>query len=118
MDQDLIAYLDQRFRETVETLRMHTGEMVETLRAHTDERFRETSQQIQELRDEVRYTQVRVEDLQGQIRLVAEGVAGVGERLESFRTDVRQEFDEVRGLIQQSYSDLDRRVQVLEAKAS
>jgi methyl-accepting chemotaxis protein len=110
MDQELIAYLDEHFRGI-------------------DERFRETSQQIQDLRQEtsrrfdevhatVRQTDVKVEDLRGKIELVAEGVAMVDEKLEIFRQEVAREFEETRAFNRSSYRKLDRRVKDLEARAS
>ncbi|MEA2560200.1 MAG: hypothetical protein QOH06_1704 [Acidobacteriota bacterium] len=109
MDPELIAYLDERFRGI-------------------DERFRETSQQIQELREEtskrfnkmdeqLRLTDVRVEGLQSQIQVVAEGVAAGNEKLDSFKTDVAKEFSDTRSLIKDGYKELDKRVRVLERRA-
>lgn len=106
MDQELMAYLDERFRGI-------------------DERFRETSQQITGLRDEtvehfgrvedeIRHTRVEVEGLRGDLRLLAEGMLGVNEKLDAFRGDVTQRIDEVRTFVKISYSDLDRRVRPLE----
>jgi hypothetical protein len=65
--------------------------------------------------ERIRQTDVRVEGLHDQIRQVAEGVAAGNERLESFRKDVGQEFNDVRALIHRSYKQLDQRVRKLEA---
>ena len=109
MDPELIAYLDERFRGI-------------------DERFRETSQQIQGLREEtsqrfdrmeeqLRLTDVRVEGLESRIQLVAEGVAMVNEKLDASKLEVAREFSDTRALIQSGYRDLDKRVKVLERRA-
>jgi archaellum component FlaC len=100
MDQELIAYLDERFRGI-------------------DERFRETSEQIEarfeEVKDEIRQTRVEIEGLRGTVRLVAEGVMSVEERLKPFRKDFDQEFENIRGLIRASYANLDTRTHSLES---
>jgi chromosome segregation ATPase len=129
MDPELIAYLDERFRGIDERFRG----IDERFRG-IDERFRETAQQIQELRQDtarqfermekaiqrnekaIRHTGVRVEGLHSEIRLVADGVAAGNQKLESFRGEVAQEFQAARGLIRQSYRDLDQRVRDLEVR--
>jgi uncharacterized coiled-coil DUF342 family protein len=88
MDQELIAYLDARFRET--------NQQIAGLRE-------ETAQQI-------RQVYVVVEGLRHEVQLVAEGVTSVNERLDAFRVEVAQEFKDVRSLIHLSYQDLDRRI--------
>lgn len=88
MDQELIAYLDERFRETL--------------------------QQIASLREEIRHTHVVVEGLRGDIQLVAEGFIGLDARFISFQEQMKQEFQEVRSSFRLPYSDLDRRLSVLE----
>jgi chromosome segregation ATPase len=98
MDQELIAYLDERFHEVGE--RFH----------EVDERFRETNQQIADLRNDmnrqfvrmegtIREARIEIEGMRDDVKQVAEGVVGLDERLRPFRTDI---------------SDLDRRVRDLE----
>ncbi|MFL6262149.1 MAG: hypothetical protein ACJ76Y_20830 [Thermoanaerobaculia bacterium] len=88
MDQELIAFLEARFRET--------------------------NQQITELREEtrqeIRQVYVVIEGLRHEVHLVADGVTANNERLDSFRAEVAQEFRDVRSLIHLSYKDLDRRI--------
>jgi hypothetical protein len=107
MDPELIAYLDARFRET--------SQQIAGLRE-------ETTQQISSLREEttqqIRQVYVVIEGLRHEIQLVAEGVAGNNERLDAFRTEVAQEFKDVRSLIDASYKDLDRRIRPLEKKSA
>lgn len=88
MDQELIAYLDARFRETNQQI---VGLREETTR-------------------EIRQVYVVIEGLRHEVQLVAEGVTSVGERLDAFQTEVAQEFKDVRSLIHLSYKDLDRRI--------
>ena len=115
MDQELIAYFDERF-------------------SRIDERFREASQQIGSLRDEfvsfreettqnfgrvdeeIRQVHVVVEGLRDEVHVVAEGVSGFNEQLSDFRTEVSREFDDVRGLVGSTYTELDRRIRPLEMR--
>jgi predicted nucleic acid-binding Zn-ribbon protein len=92
MDQELIAYLDERFRATTE--------------------------QISGLRQEVRQTHVVVEGLRGEIQLLAEGLIGMEEKLQSFRNEVSFQFNEVRKSIELPFKNLDVRVSFLEERAA
>jgi len=133
MDQELIAYLDERFRgidkrfnavdERFNAVDERFNAVDERFNA-IDERFRETTQQIQDLRQEtvrrfdevhatIRQTDVKLEGLRGDIKLVAEGVAMTNEKLDLFREDVAREFEETREFNRSSYRDLDRRVKDL-----
>jgi hypothetical protein len=62
------------------------------------------------------------EGLRSEIRLVAEGVAGLDEKFTqefvTVREEIREQFGEVKSLLRVSYGDLDRRVQALERKPS
>jgi hypothetical protein len=64
--------------------------------------------------DTVLETQVLVEDLRGKIELVAEGVVGVNERLDTAMGEAKQEFREVRSLLTVHNKSLDGRIQVVE----
>ncbi len=88
MDQELIAYLDTRFRET--------NQQIAGLREET--------------KQEIRQVYVVIEGLRHEVQLVAEGVKGANERLDTFKAEVAQEFKDVRSLIHLSYKDLDRRI--------
>jgi hypothetical protein len=88
MDQELIAYLEQRFNSMEEAIR------------HTD---------------------IKVEALRDEVRLVAEAVDINDEKTErrfhALGAELKEEIAGVRSLVKRSYSDLDRRVTELE-KAS
>ncbi|HYN22150.1 MAG TPA: hypothetical protein VE078_14415 [Thermoanaerobaculia bacterium] len=92
--------------------------MDQELIAYLDERFQETSQQIQGLRDELRQTDVKVEDLCGQIQQVAEGVVTINQSLEAFRDTASMEFGEIRDRIHIYFKNLDRRVRDIELRSS
>ena len=63
-----------------------------------------------EIRDVKRHSDVVAESLRSEIRLVAEGVAGLDEKFTREFAKVREEIGEVKGLLVVSYRDLDRRV--------
>jgi hypothetical protein len=74
----------------------------------TEERFsRLEALMDQRFAEQRRHTEVLIEAVRGDVRLVAEGVAGVSERLDIFQEDTTRKF-----------ATLDRRVTVLEARAS
>ncbi len=96
MDQELIEYLQRRFDQA-------------------DQRF---DQLIEGMRTENRQTRVLIEDLRGQIQLVAEGVTGQQQQLDRFREEVAEEFRETKALIRLSYAELDQRVKGLEIQVA
>jgi hypothetical protein len=63
-----------------------------------------------------------VEGLDDKVDMLAEVVAAHDEKtergFETLRSELGQEIADTRSLLKQSYSDLDRRVKRLEAKAS
>ena len=134
MDQELIAYLDARFREAtqqVESLREETTQQIGSLRDEFGslrdefgslrgefESFREeTTQNFGRVDEGIRQVHVVIEGLRnGEVRVVSEGVSGFKEQLSDFRAEVSQEFDAVRGLVRSTYTELDRRIRPLEIR--
>ncbi len=112
MDQELIAYLDERFRE----VRQEIQDLREETATKFQEAREETATKFQEVREEIRHTQILVEGVRSDIRMVAEGTYGLDERIVSFRKEVQQEFDDVRKLIRPVYSSLDQRIRTLEVR--
>ena len=74
------------------------------------------------MQDVKRHFDVVAEGLRSDIRLVAEGVAGLDEKFTQefvkVREEIREQIGEVKSLIGVSYGDLDRRVQAPERKPS
>jgi hypothetical protein len=105
MDQELIAYLDTRFT----TIDRRFSEM--------DERFSEMDVRMNGLEEAIRHTDVKVEALRGDIRLVADGVAAVDQKLDAFRGEVAKEFEDVKAQNRASYAQVERRVSRLEQRA-
>ena len=68
-----------------------------------------------------RHAEVIAEDLRDRIQLVAEGLMATNERLDrridGLRSEMKEEFADVRAMIRVSYRDLDQRVTRLESGA-
>lgn len=112
MSQDLIAYFDQRFSETshqIQQLQQHVEQQiqqqVQMLREEMQKGFEEADLR---LRTEIRLTHVAIEGVRGEVRLVAEGVEGVNQRL------LRSQQEVNRGL-EPRVTRLENRVSALEA---
>jgi hypothetical protein len=116
MDQELIAYLDERFTKIEERFR------------RVDERFDETNREIVTLREEtnarfgqleksVQGTRVLLEDMHGELRLVAEGVIGFDDKLQAFRKESAEGSEEALLILRRlpPYVQLDGRIDVLES---
>ena len=106
MDQELIQFLETKFREAREVVREEMQEMATGLQA-----------EIQESR---RYSGVLAEGLRSEIQQVAEGHAILNEKMDR-NTETLQEkmddgFGEVKAMIRLSYAELERRLLQLEAK--
>ena len=135
MDPELRVYLDD-LKATLEERFAQQDARLEERFAQQDsrleERFARQDERFERIETTVRHTQVLVEALDSEIRLVAEGVAGVSERLEAFQKETAQKFEEVQasfapyfrnvnGRLERLEDDvpaLERRVTVLEARAS
>jgi chromosome segregation ATPase len=138
MDQDLKDYLDQmgrRLSDEILQIRVlvdERGSEIQQLRGSIEKRGEEIQQlqismdkrgeEIQQLQismdkrgEEIRQTGVLLERQHDDIRQVAEGVMGTNESLDSFRVEVSQQLDQVRSLISPPYTDLNRRVKLLES---
>jgi chromosome segregation ATPase len=121
MDQELIAYFDARFRETsqqIESLRQETVQRFEQIDGHfeqTDGRLEQIDSRFDRVETAIRHTQVLVEGLRSDIQMLGEGVMGIDEKLRYFRADVEKEFEATRSMINPPYTDLNNRVQSLEA---
>jgi predicted nuclease with TOPRIM domain len=107
MDQELIAYLDQRFRES--------SQQIAGLREEMTSFREETSARFERVEEAIRHTRVEVEGLRDQIRLLAEGIINFDERLERFRGEVQRELDSIRGLFMPLLQTVQDRVRSLES---
>lgn len=97
MDQELKAYLDEQFARQGLQLWQQGG-------------------RLKRLEEEGRQTRVLLEDIRSDIRLIAEGLVSMSERLEAHKGDMNKGFQDVKASIAPAYQDLDRRLQFLEAR--
>lgn len=80
------------------------------LRNDIQQRLVETDERLK------RHFGVVAEGLRRDVQQVAEGVAGVREELGRFRSEVNDEFREVKAMIKFSYAELDRRLVTVETE--
>jgi hypothetical protein len=103
MDQELKEYLDQSFSRMDQRL------------SGMDERLSGVEGRLSGVEDKVHQALVLIEGQRDDIRQVAEGVIGSNERLDAFRAEVTQQFEQVRSLIAPPLWALDSRVKILES---
>lgn len=105
MDPELVAYLDQRFGAIDQRF-----DAMERRQDATDARLEDTRHHLG----------VLIENLDGKIQLVAEGVINVDQKIDRVRDELKaelhSEIDGVKTLIRLSYRDLDSRVRRLEGE--
>ena len=88
-----------------------TAEAIERLSGVVREGLSELRTELgAEIQDVKRHSDVIAESLRGEIRLVAEGVAGLDDKFTLEFKNVREEIGEVKTLLRLSYADLDRRI--------
>jgi DNA anti-recombination protein RmuC len=75
-----------------------------------ERRFEETNHRMEQVEDGVRYTQIMVEGVRGDVQLLAEGVAAFDGKLAAHRIEFKEEIKEVKALLHLSYGDLNRRI--------
>lgn len=125
MDPELVGYLDERFAY----LDRHFGVIDQRFEA-VDRRFDAMDRRFDRiehrqdaadarLEDTRRHLGVLIENLDGKIQLVAEGVIAVDQKIDRVHAELKAELNtgigEVKALLRASYSDLDSRVRRLEA---
>src|SRR5437868_23286 len=138
MDKELIAYFDERFarlEERGEKNQAETSHRFESLEGRFESlegrfeslegrfeslegRFESLEGRFEKLVEAVHLTQVTVESLHSDLRLVAEGVMGISDTVEKRAEEVDQKLDEVKSSVALSYKGLSRRVVVLEERAA
>ena len=123
MDQELLAFLDQRFteaREHAEGLATETREFAQGLaaesRRHAEGLVVETREFAQGLATETRrHFDVVAESLRSDIRLVAEGHTTLARQLDEQRREQDMAHREILAAVKLSYGELDHRITRLEA---
>jgi hypothetical protein len=111
VDQEMKAYLDEQFAwQRAQFARQ--GEQL----TQQGERLARLEERTGRLEEESRQTRVLIEGVEDKIRLIAEGLVGVTERMEAHRIEAQKGFDDVKASIALPYQDLDRRVRWLEKR--
>src|SRR4051812_12679912 len=98
MDQELQDYLAKQFKSVGERFDKvdERFDKVDERFDGVDKHFDGVEQRLEQVETGIRENRVLIEGLQDQIQLVAEGVATVDSKLETFRGEVAKEFKEVR----------------------
>lgn len=96
-------------REEVGGLRGDVGD----LRQETRERFEQVEGQ---LRDGIRQTQVMVEGVRDEVRILAEGMMGLDHRMGRTQIELNRKLDDLRTLVTPLYRRMDERVTHLEER--
>jgi chromosome segregation ATPase len=144
LSEDLIAYLDARFRETSQQIAatqqqiVATQQQIASLREETaqrfeqvdrrfeqidqrfeqvDRRFEQIDQRFDAVETTARHTVVLVEGLRHELHTVAEGFLGLNERVERYAEESRLSFSKVQSWIAPYFRNLDGRVKILEGWA-
>lgn len=63
-----------------------------------------------------RHFEVVAESLETKIKFIAEGITTVDDKLERFRKEVKEEFNETKSMIKFSFAELDRRITSIESE--
>lgn len=141
MDQESIAFFEERFREIsreISSFREETTQQISSLREETTQQIaslrEETTQQISSLREETvrrfeqvdhrldkqdetaRHTLILVEGLRGDVQLMGEGVMGFGEQLERYHSQATVSFQQVDNWIRPPFEELRRHCEDLDRK--
>jgi predicted nuclease with TOPRIM domain len=124
VDQELKAYLEE--------MEARTGQRFDRLEARMDERFARVDERFARVDDrfvglearmderfervetEARHTRVLLEGMHDNIRLLAEGVIGTGERIDALREETTGRLEEIKGSVEMIHQILVPRVQRLE----
>ena len=126
MAEDLLPYLERQFsainqqfatvNHQFATVNQRLDSIDQRLES-VDQRLDSVDQRLEAVETNVRGAYVLIEDLQDQVRLVAEGVTSCNEQLKQQREDVTRRIDAVESFNRLSYQDLDSRVRRLEKTA-
>jgi len=116
MDQELRAYLDERFTR----VEAHMDERFVSM----DERLASMDERFEKLETETRHTRILVEAMHDHVRLLAEGVIGTGERIDALRHETTASLEDIKGTVKMIHDvlvprveGLGQRVKILEGKA-
>jgi len=113
VDQELRAYLEER-EARMETRLDDRFARVEQRFEQVEQHFEQVEKRFEQVETEVRHTRVLVEAVHDNVRLLAEGVIGTGERIDAMREETTGRLEEIRGSVLMIHQVLVPRVQSLE----
>ena len=115
MDNEATQEIKRHLDVTVAGLRANFDVTIADLRADLKADIRDVRMVTDDLREEIRdvkrHADVVAGSLRSEIRLVAEGVAGLDEKFTQEFVNARVEIDDVKALIRSGYAHLDRKIQ-------
>jgi hypothetical protein len=114
MDQELIAYLDQRFRETSQQIEVFREETTSRL-DRVEGRLEGVEGGLEGVKEDVRHTQITLEGMRGEIRIVAEGVMGIDERIMALRAEIARDVKRIDNFVHLSHVEMNDRLRPLES---
>ena len=120
MDQELRTFLQEQFQEIRQRFETAEGQIgglreeVGGLREEVGGLREEVGGLREESQEGIRHTHVLLEDVQSTVRLLAEGVAGVTERMDRLEHDLHKKLDEQWSMVVNPIRDLHHRVTHLE----
>jgi len=92
-------------------------EQVDKRLGEIDKRFEKVDSRFTEFREDITHQfHIISEDVISKVKLVAEGVASLNEKLDRHIEENRREHNEIMAAIKFSYAELDRRITTLEAE--
>jgi len=109
MDQELKAYFEENFGRMRDQMAEQFGQV--------REQFGQVREEFEQVKTAIRHTQISVEAVHSDVRLVAEGVMGLTERLENFQGETALRFEDVKASIVPYYTNLNSRMKILESWA-
>jgi len=119
MDQELRSYLDERFG----TLDRKIDERFETLDRKIDALDRKFEARFETVEGGIRLTQVSVEGVRGEVQLLAEGMMGLEEKMQTLSKEVTLRLNQGEAALasyfkslNNQYADHDSRLRFLEER--
>jgi hypothetical protein len=113
MDQELIAYLEENFRGIDERFR-ETSRQISDFREETARQFERIDSRFERVEETARQTVVLVEGLRHEVHLIAEAFLEVGPKLDLYRNESTLSIDDVKRWMEKPFRELDNRIRYLE----
>jgi hypothetical protein len=106
MDQELIAFLNEHFRDI--------SRQIADLREETGQHFDQVDARFERVETTARQTLVLIEGLRHEVHLVAEAYLGLCSKVDLYQSESRLSIDDVRRWMEKPFQDLDNRIRCIE----